>query len=292
MYKKSGKSRDYNTHTGKVFQLIFIPLVTVSALFPIVWIVSAAFSGSGGLAGQRLVPEQLTLDNFKVLFTDPVHPFLLWTWNSVKISSITALGAVTITSLSAYAFSRFRFPYRNKLLLGILLVQVFPPILAMVALFLLFNQIGDYIPSLGLNSHGGLILAYLGGQMGINVWLTKGFFDSIPRALDESAMVEGADSWQIFTGIILPLVRPILAVVAVLIFLGTFGEFVIARVLLQQTEQYTLMMGLYIFIADQYGKNWNIFAAGSLLGAIPLVTVYLLLKSQIVEGLTGGAVKG
>jgi arabinogalactan oligomer/maltooligosaccharide transport system permease protein len=262
------------------------------ALFPAVWIVSASFNPSGSLAGQELIPPNASLRNYDKLFNDPLHPFLLWMWNSFKVASITSTLAVAITALSAYSFSRFRFRGRQSLLLSILLIQVFPNMLMMVALFLIVQAIGNYIPSLGLNSHGGLILVYLGGVMGINVWLMKGFFDAIPRDIDESAMVDGASDWQAFRHLILPLVRPILAVVGILTFIGNYSEFVLARVMLQSTEEFTLMVGMYLFVSDQFSKNWGVFAAGGLIGGIPIVLMYLILQDQIVGGLTQGAVKG
>ena len=137
-----------------------------------------------------------------------------------------------------------------------------------------------------------LILVYLGGVMGINVWLMKGFFDAIPRDIDESAMVDGASHWQTFRHLILPLVRPILAVVGILTFIGNFSDFVLARVMLQSTEEFTLMVGMYLFVSDQFSKNWGVFAAGGLIGGIPIVLFYLALQDQIVGGLTQGSVKG
>jgi ABC-type maltose transport system permease subunit len=162
----------------------------------------------------------------------------------------------------------------------------------MVAAFLMISQIGDIIPRLGLNTHLGLILVYLGGAMGINIWLMKGFFDSIPREIDESAMVEGASHWQIFTRLLLPLMRPILVVIGILSFIGTYGDFILARVLLKGTDQYTLMVGLQIFTSGQFSQNWGEFTAGALIGALPIMIIYLLLQDQIVGGLTQGAVKG
>jgi ABC-type maltose transport system permease subunit len=212
--------------------------------------------------------------------------------NSVKVAAITAVLVVLVTAFSAYSFSRFRFRGRRGLLLSILLIQVFPNMLAMVALFLLLQQLGAYIPWLGLNSHGGLILVYLGTQMGVNIWLMKGFFDSVPRDIDESAMVDGASHWQVFWRLIVPLVRPVLAVVGILSFVGTFNEFVLANVLLRSTEQFTLMVGLYMFVTQNFAQTWGVFAAGALIGALPIVALYLLLQDQIVGGLTQGAVKG
>jgi ABC-type maltose transport system permease subunit len=269
-----------------------ILIAVLFALFPVIWIISAAFNASGTLATQKLIPNQVSLANFQKMVNDPLHPFIRWTWNSIKVSIITSVLSVVITTFSAYAFSRFRFRLRRSLLMSILLVQVFPPVLAMIAVFLLVQQIGMYLPGFGLNTHGGLILIYLGGQMGINVWLMKGFFDSIPRDIDESAMVDGATYWESFWYLIFPLVRPMLVVVGILVFVGTFGDFVLARVILQDTQKFTLMVGLYMFISDRFSQNWGVFAAGSLLGSLPIVVLYLSLQDQIVSGLTKGAVKG
>ena len=244
------------------------------------------------MANQQLIPPNASLANYQELLNNPLHPFFLWMWNSVKISSITALLAVFVTALTAYSFSRFRFRGRRSLLLTILLIQIFPNLLTMVALFLLLRQIGEYFPLLGLNTHGGLILVYLGTQMGINIWLMKGYFDSIPREIDESAAVDGATHWQSFWRLIFPLVRPVLAVVGVLVFVGTFNEFVLASILLRSTEQLTLMVGLYLFVTQNFAQQWGVFAAGAMIGAIPTVVLYLLLQGQIVSGLTSGAVKG
>jgi len=150
----------------------------------------------------------------------------------------------------------------------------------------------DLIPFFGLDTHAGLILVYLGGAMSINIWLMKGFFDTIPRDIDESAMVDGATHWQIFTRLLLPLLRPILVVVGILTFIGTYGDFVLARILLKTTENYTLMVGLQIFTSGMFSQKWGIFSAGALLGALPIMIVYLVLQDQIVGGLTQGAVKG
>jgi ABC-type maltose transport system permease subunit len=194
--------------------------------------------------------------------------------------------------MAAYAFSRFRFRGRQTMLKGILIINVFPGILALVSIFLMISQIGDIFPAFGLNTHAGLILVYMGGSMGVNIWLMKGYLDTIPRDIDESAMVDGASQWQIFTRLILPLLRPILIVVGILSFIGTYGDFVLARILLKSADQYTLMVGLQIFTAGQFSQKWGAFAAGALIGAIPIMIIYLLLQDYIVGGLTQGAVKG
>jgi len=169
---------------------------------------------------------------------------------------------------------------------------VFPNLLALVALYLMLIQIGKYVPLLGLNSYGGLIMIYMGGGMAVNIWLMKGFFDTIPRDIDESAQVDGATHWQSFWYLIFPLVRPILAVVTVLTFISSYSDVVLARVLLQSNEQFTLGVGLWLFISGQYTEKWGLFAAGALMGALPIMLLYMLMQDHIVGGLTQGAIKG
>lgn len=289
-----------NTTQRKRLKLVLtylIALVAIAfALFPIIWIISASLNPLNSLSSQTLIPQNASFVNYEKLLTDEsftaIYPFSKWLFNSVKIASITTLISVSITTMAAYSFSRFRFRQRENMLRGILLVQMFPNILVMVAVFLLIQQIGGVVPSFGLNTHNGLILVYLGGAMGINIWLMKGYFDTIPKDIDESAMVDGATHWQIFTRLLLPLMRPIIVVVAVLTFIFVYSDFVIARILLKTTEQYPLTVGLYIFTSGQFTQQWGIFAAGALIGALPIVIIYLSLQDQITGGLTQGAVKG
>ena len=230
--------------------------------------------------------------NIDTLLNTERKPFLRWMFNSVVIASVSSVIIVLVTAFSAYSFSRFRFSGRRNLLVLILLVQVFPNLLSMVAIFLMLQQIGNHIPFLGLNTAGGLILVYVGGAMGINIWLMKGFFDSVPRDIDESAMVDGANHWQVYWRLIFPLVRPVLVVVGILSFVGIYNEFVLARVLLRDKDSWTLMVGLWQFISANFGQDWGIFAAGAVIGALPSLVIYLSLQDQIVGGLTQGAVKG
>jgi ABC-type maltose transport system permease subunit len=273
-------------------RLVIAFILIVFSLFPILWVISASINPTGSLATQKLIPENPGLANYQTLMESGEFPFWTWFGNSVKIASITSVLSLAITTVAAYAFSRFRFRGRQTMLKAILLIQVFPALLALVATFLMISQIGDVIPAVGLNTHTSLILVYLGGAMGINIWLMKGFLDTIPRDIDESAMVEGATDWQIFTRLILPLLRPILIVIAILNYISTYGEFVLARVLLKSNEQYTLMVGLQVFAGAQFNQRWGVFAAGALIGALPIMIIYLALQDQIVGGLTTGAVKG
>ncbi|HEY8530623.1 MAG TPA: ABC transporter permease subunit, partial [Limnochorda sp.] len=221
-----------------------ILIAVLFALGPIVWIISASFNPSNTIVGQSLIPPNPTLAHYRQLFTDPRHPFHIWIWNSTKVAVITATLTVALTALGAYAFSRFRFRGRRGGLFALILIQMFPQMLAMVAIYLLMLQLGEVFPALGLNTHAGLIMVYLGGALGVNTWLMKGYFDTIPRSLEESAMMDGATPFQAFVRIILPLVRPILIVVFMLSLIGCYSEYVLARVLLQTTDQYTLPVGM------------------------------------------------
>ncbi|MCL7452558.1 MAG: sugar ABC transporter permease [Anaerolineae bacterium] len=273
-------------------RLVVAVLLIVFSIFPVLWVVSASLNPTGTLATQTLIPRNPGFGNYRTLLTLDQFPFWTWFLNSLKVAGISAVVSLAITTVASYAFSRFRFRGRQTMLKALLLINAFPTLLALVATFLMISQAGDVIPVLGLNSHASLILVYLGGAMGVNIWLMKGFLDTIPRDIDESAMVEGATDWQIFTKLVLPLLRPILIVILILNYIGTYGEFVLARVLLRSNETYTLMVGLQIFAGAQFTQRWGVFAAGALMGALPIMIIYLALQDQIVGGLTQGAVKG
>jgi len=198
---------------------------------------------------------------------------------------------VLLGALAAYAFSRFRFKGRRMGMLSLLLIQMFPQFLAVVAIYLIMLEVSDIFPAIGLNTRSGVILVYLGGALGVNAWLMKGFFDSIPTELDESARVDGATPAQIFWGVILPLGAPVLAVIGLLSFIATINEYVIVSQLLQDPDKYTLSVGLFNFVNREYGQDWGPFCAGVALMAIPVIILFLFLQRFIVHGLTG-SVKG
>ena len=276
---------------SKIIRFLIALVMIFFALFPAIWAVSASLNPIGNLASTTLIPANASLENYRDLFKAP-YQFDTWMWNSLKVSISVTLLSVMITTTTAYAFSRFRFYGRGTLLKSILLIQVFPAILAMVAIFALVQQLGSQIPFMGINSLVSLGFIYLGGAMGINIWLMKGFFDTVPKDIDESAMVDGATHWQTFYMLIFPLVRPVVIVVALLTFISTYSEFLLGRVLLKSTDQFTVMVGLYQIQAQQFATNWGVFCAGAVLAAIPIVILYLLLQDYIVGGLTAGAVKG
>ena len=262
------------------------------ALFPVMWVVSAAFTEDPSISSSALIPTEPTLVNFTTLFGNPDQPYDNWYINTMIVASVSAIFTVLIAAGAAYAFSRFRFKGRKVGIMFLLLVQMFPQFLSLTAIYIIMVNLGDVFPPIGLDTLAGLTLVYLGGAMGVNAWLIKGFFDTIPMEIDESAKVDGATHGQIFWGIILPLAVPVLAVVGLLSFIATINEFIIASALIQTPSTKTLAVGLQGFIANQYSENWGPFAAGALLAAIPVVILFLFLQKFIVSGLTAGSVKG
>jgi arabinogalactan oligomer/maltooligosaccharide transport system permease protein len=257
-----------------------------------VWIVSAAFNKVQSLVAARLIPREVTLDNFTTLFGNSTVPFPTWITNSYKVALAAAVLNVLLAAAGAFAFSRLRFKGRRLGLLSLLLVQVFPSFLGFIALFLLAQQVGEVFPAAGLGTHLFLILVYLGSAMGFNVFLIKGFMDTIPGSLDESAKVDGAGPFQIFWRIIFPLSRPVLAVIFIITFTTLFAEVILAATLLSSTSQFTLPVGLTLFISSEYSAKWGNIAAAALLGALPIVLTFLAAQRHIIGGLTQGAVKG
>lgn len=286
------QTRSGQKRLRRIIQYSVAVLFVFYALFPVIWILSASLDPRNSLQAQQLIPPNATLENYTFMLTSDIQPFPIWMWNSLKVSVITSILSVILTAMAAYAFSRFRFYGRRNLMLLTFLLQVFPASVMVVAIFNMLRLFGEAYEPLGLNSHGGLILTYLGGVMGINVWLMKGFFDTVPRALDESASIDGASHWQIFWQIVFPLVRPVLVIVGLLTFVGTWGDFLLPSLLLQDTDQFTVAAGLIIFARQQFTQNWGVFSAGALMGAVPTIVIYLLLQDYVVNGLTAGAVKG
>ena len=268
-------------------------IVAFFALYPVVWIISASINPVDSLSNAKLIPEGATLDSYRTIFSNPdLNPFMTWLWNSWKISILAASFNLLLAAMAAYAFSRFRFKGRRLGLLSLLLVQVFPQYLMFIAIFLILQRIGVVFPAFGLNTHAGLILVYLGGAVGFNTFLIKGFMDSVPTSLDEAARVDGAGPTLIFWKIILPLTRPILAVIFIITVVNTFSEYLLARTLLRSTSQLTYILGLQNYTIAEYSSKWGELAAGAVVGALPIVLTFLIAQKAIVSGLTQGSVKG
>ncbi|MBT2483359.1 MULTISPECIES: sugar ABC transporter permease [unclassified Microbacterium] len=267
-------------------------IVSAFALFPLLYVVSASLNPQGTLTGSNRLFSAVGIDSYVRILSDPQNPYGLWFLNTLVVAVITGAVTVFIGACAAYAFSRMRFAGRRVGLVTIVVVQMFPQLLAVVAIFLLMSTLGDWFPDIGLNTHTGLILVYLGGALGVNTYLMYGFFNTIPKEIDEAARIDGAGHARIFFTIILRLVAPILAVVGLLSFIGTVNEYVIASVILVDVEQQTLVVGLTKLVANPRYADWSAFSAGAVMAAIPVMILFLFLQKYIVGGLTAGATKG
>lgn len=266
------------------YSVIFIMFVII--LYPLLWTLGVSFNTGSGVYGASIIPENFTLEHYEWLFFDPRSNYLLWYQNTMIVAVSVTVVATFLIALTAYAFSRYRFKGRKNGLYAFLLLQMFPVLMAMVALYILLNTVNL------LDSLLGLIIIYIGGAIPMNAFLVKGYFDTIPRELDESAKIDGAGHFRIFFQIMLPLAKPILAVVALFNFMAPFMDFILPRIVLRSPENFTLALGLFNFVNDQFANNFTRFAAGAILIAVPIAAVYLFLQRYLISGLTSGATKG
>lgn len=265
--------------------------VIVFATFPLVYILSTSLTKMGNIENFSLF-RQFYIGNYKDLLTSTDYPFVTWMKNTLILAGATAVISVFISALAAFAFSRLRFKGRRPGLLALILIQMFPSILGLTAVFGILSKLTDYVPAIGLGTKAGLILVYLGGSLGGGTYLMYGFFNTIPKELDEAAKIDGATHTQIYFKIILRLVAPVLAVMALLSFIGTFGDYVLASIVFNTNDQYTVAVGLQSLLADPWTKQWAMFAAGAVMSSLPIVVIFVSLQKYITNGLTGGAVKG
>lgn len=289
--RESGLTWKQQELLGYAVRYVIAAVLIVFAFTPVIWIISASLNQSGSLVSTEIIPRNAGFDNYRTLLEHQYYPFVKWFINSFKIAIISTTLSVTSTAVSAYALSRFRFYGRQNLMRAILIINIFPGVLSMIALYVIVQQLGVHVPFLGLDSHWSLILIYTSGAMSINVFLVKGYMDTIPIELDESALVDGATHWQIFRVIMLPLAKPILVTISVLTFMAIYGDFILPRVLLQSSDKLTIMVGLYLFQSADYAQNWGVFTAGAIIAALPVLALYMLLQNYIIGGLTAGSIK-
>jgi arabinogalactan oligomer/maltooligosaccharide transport system permease protein len=291
------RKRTEGTHHGLLH--LFLVLFTFLTLYPVLWVVTIAFSGKQSLALADLPdnpgawdlvravipwPERWSLSNFVSVFTD--QPFLQWMANSAIIAIATTILGVFLAMTAAYAFSRFRFPGQKAGMMSFLVSQMFPGTLMLIPLYIIVVQ------WLGLGStRAGLVLVYGTTSIPFSVWMLKGYFDTIPKELEEAAVIEGASAGKIFWRIIIPLARPALAITALFSFMTAWNEFILAATLMDKEDMYTAPVGLKFFVGG-FSQQWGYFAAGSILVSIPVVALFLYLQKYLVSGLTAGSVKG
>lgn len=294
---------------GRWFRLvgwrhIIAVVFSLWAIFPAFYVITLAFSGGNtltaacpperrGMAAVACIfPSQFSLANFETLLTSDQWPVLIWFRNTLLIAAVNSFAALFMGAAAAFAFSRLRFKGRRAGLLTLMLVQMFPGVLAITAIYSLLTQIADVYPSFGINSIWGLTLVYLGGALGVNTFLMKGYFDTIPVDIDESARIDGAGHVQIFFGLIMRLALPILVVVFFVSFQSAFNELPLAQVVLPDAGNTTLAVGLNGLVSNPLIQQWGLMAAGGVMAAVPLFLLFLFTQKSLVTGLTAGAVKG
>ena len=268
--------------------LIFVTF----AIYPILFVLTNSFADFANLSNSKLIPSGLTLKHYKLLSGNPLVPYFTWLFNTYKVAFVASLFNVFLGTLAAFAFSRLKFKGRRAGLLTLVIVQMFPSFLAFVAIYLLFFQINDVAPFMGLGTHLGLILVYLGGSIGFNSWLIKGFMDTISPSLDEAAKVDGATDYQIFSKIIAPLSRPILVVIFVITFIGIYSDFILAAIFLKDKNLWTVAVGINTVFIDDFNADWGVIAASSVIAATPIAVLFVFFQKQITGGLTADSVKG
>jgi len=292
--------------TGKGFRwrvlLAHAGLIAFLALvmFPLLMILSISLR-PGNFATGDIIPREISLEHWKLALgiphqaadgslVEPPFPVLRWLWNSVKIAAVSAVGIVAISTTAAYAFARMSFRGKGPILTGMLLLQMFPPVLTLVGVFAIFDAVGEHVPWLGVETHAGVVLAYLGG-IGLHIWTIRNYFQTIPAEIEQCAKVDGASHFQAFRWVLLPMALPILMVVFVLAFISSIIEYPIASILLRQVDQLTLAVGSRYYLYEQK-YLWGDFAAAAVLSGVPITVVFVLSQRWIVSGLTSGGVKG
>lgn len=270
------------------FALTYLLLVVLSLiwLFPIIWVVLTSFRGEGSAYVPYFIPKTWTLDNYIKLFTNSSFPFTRWFLNTLIVSTATCVLSTFITVSMAYSLSRIKFKFRNRFLKIALVLNMFPGFMSMIAVYYILKALGL------TQTLTSLVLVYSAGAA-LTFYIAKGFFDTIPYSLDESAMIDGATRMDIFFKITLPLSKPIIVYTALLAFIGPWIDFIFAQVILgDATSKYTVAIGLFSMLQVDTINDWFMaFAAGSVLIAIPITLLFIFMQKYYVEGITGGSVK-
>ncbi len=278
----------------------FLVLLCAAVALPFLMVLSASLR-PGNFASGSLIPESLSLEHWRYALglptpgrdgqmLTPELPVLRWLWNSIKIAIASGLVTVLLSTTAAYALARLKFRGRKQMLTALMLMQMFPAVLALVAIYAIFDRLGGAFPAIGINSHWAVVLAYSGG-IAMHAWTIKGYFETIPLEIEEAATIDGATLWQAFWRVLLPMALPILMVVFLLAFIGAIIEYPVASVLLTQQDQLTLAVGAKMFV-HPHNYRWGDFAAAAILSGLPITVVFLLAQRWMISGLTAGGSKG
>jgi maltose/maltodextrin transport system permease protein len=290
------KSHRWRVFAAHGFLIVFL----VFTLFPLAMVISISLR-PGNFASGSLIPEHISFEHWRLALgmsyvdvdgrvIQPPFPVLHWLWNSIKVAAVSAALMVALSTSAAYAFSRIKFRAKTGVLNAIMLLQMFPAVLALVAIYAIFDVIGAHVPGLGVDSLVSVVVAYL-GYIALHIWTIKGYFDTIPAEIEEAAQVDGATPFQAFLRVLLPMAVPILSVVFILAFIYCIIEYPIASVLLQSEDRLTLAVGSRLYLYEQR-YLWGDFAAAAVLSGVPITLVFLLAQRWMVSGLTAGGLKG
>ncbi|MGE5250408.1 MAG: sugar ABC transporter permease [Bacteroidota bacterium] len=267
-------------------------IACIIAVYPVLRVVTISLRPNDTLltTDLRIIPQNATLSNYKeVLFGAPEKhrssDFFRWLWNSISVVAVTSTVSMFLAAVSAYAFSRFRFPGRAVGLVFLLTTQMIPAGMLLLPLFIMLAQLKM------INTALGLVIAYSVSSVPLTIWTLKGYYDTIPVDLEEAALIDGATRYTVFTKIILPLSTPALAIAFLFSFMGGWSEYLVARVVLQKNEMFTWPLGIFTY-AQQFTVSWGQFAAASVLIAIPVMLLFLYSSKWLISGLTLGSVKG
>jgi arabinogalactan oligomer/maltooligosaccharide transport system permease protein len=280
----SGRKAKKSLSLTLSYVVLFI--LTIVAIYPALWVVLGSIRPGKSLYSKTMFPTSFTLDHYYELFTSKSYMFGTWYMNTLKVSILSTLIGITLTLLTSYAVSRFRFKGRKMALSTLLILGMFPGFMSMIAIYLLLKEFNM------LDTHLALILVYAAGAPLGGTFIAKGFLDTIPRSLDEAAKIDGAGNFKIFTSIILPLSRPMLTYLGLTQFVGPWVDFIFARMVLRSKDNWTVAVGLYDMVSTNTNSNFTLFAAGAVLIAVPITILFMFLQRLLVEGLTSGASKG
>ena len=264
--------------------------IAVTAVYPALWTIMSSFKVGNALFSDTIIPEKLTFDHYRDLFnvnsaTDKQIPYFKWYLNTLKVATASMILGTLIQLLTAYSFSRFRFKGRKHLMSTVMVLGMFPGFLSLIAIYIILIQLDL------LDTHAALILIYSAGAA-LGMFVAKGFFDTIPRSLEEAARIDGANHWTAFTQIILPLSKPMITYISLTTFTGAWVDFIFAKAILRSRDQWTIAVGLFDLVDSYNSTEFTLFAAGAVLVAVPITALFAYTQRFLVDGLTSGASKG